>query len=191
MRLPMDVTGLTIDPVNNAPIVVLREKDGDRILPIWIGVIEASAIAFELEQVRLNRPMTHDLLRAVIEALGARVERVAIVDLREGTYYATITLTRGEEAIEVDARPSDGIALALRAKCPILCEETVLATAHLKQGEWEARRAQAAQAPAEAPATEEEDRGEGGPKPIVEPTKDSLAELLENLSPEDFGKYKM
>jgi bifunctional DNase/RNase len=122
---------------------------------------------------------------------------VAVVDLQENTYYASIVLDRTDEIIEVDARPSDAIALALRVKTPIFCESRVLEQAHLKQEEWEARQASAAkkvaddaEEEAEAPA-EEVDDGEDGPRPIVEDGSKSLKELLEDLDPEDFGKYKM
>jgi hypothetical protein len=201
VQLEMQVTGLTIDPVNNAPIVVLREKDGSRILPIWIGVIEASAIAFELEQVKLTRPMTHDLLKTTVESLGASVVRVAVVDLKENTYFASIVLDHDGETIEIDARPSDAIALALRVKTPIFCESTVLEQAHLKQEEWEARKAGVgpAESTSEEPETDSAaaappddiDRGDDGPRPLVEDPSKSLKELLEDLDPEDFGKYKM
>jgi bifunctional DNase/RNase len=189
MHIEMLVTGLTIDPVNNAPIVVLREKEGERILPIWIGVIEASAIAFELEQVKLTRPMTHDLLKNAIAALEGTVERVAVVDLVDNTYYATLFIERSGTTIEIDARPSDAIALALRTNAPIWCEARVLERAHVQQEEWEARTT--ADSPRERASDEEEERGEGGPKPIVEDGSKSLRELLEDLDPEDFGKYKM
>jgi uncharacterized protein len=199
MLLEMQVTGLTIDPANNAPIVILREKEGARVLPIWIGVIEASAIAFELEQVKLTRPMTHDLLRAAIEALGGRVERVAILDLKENTYFAVIVVNRGDQTVELDARPSDAIALGLRAKAPILCESRVLEEAHVRQAKAAAEPVAAsaagadgaAAAPAEGEEAEDE-RGDDGPKPIVV-TNDpkSWLEVLENLDPKDFGKYKM
>jgi bifunctional DNase/RNase len=194
----MAVTGLTIDPVNNTPIVVLGEEGGDRILPIWIGVIEASSIAFELEKVKLTRPMTHDLLKTVIEALSGSVTQVVIVDLRDNTYYAVIEMSHAEQTLEIDARPSDAIALALRSGAPILCEPHVLDRAQLRQEE-------SAGGPTEHPAAtqpggpgpqhtdeeEDEDRGEGGPKPIVDVGSRSWLEVLEGLDPKAFGKYKM
>ncbi|MEE8409149.1 MAG: bifunctional nuclease family protein [Myxococcota bacterium] len=192
--------------MNNAPIVILREKDGGRILPIWIGVIEASAIAFELEQVKLSRPMTHDLLRTAIESLGGAVERIVVVDLRENTYFATVKISRNGETIEIDARPSDAIALALRTEAPVLCDSKVLEQAHLRQE----------QAAAEGESGEEEaDAGDVGddveidtgavgggaggtvveeeqlgPTPIVVDGRSPL-EILESLDPKAFGKYKM
>ena len=196
MQLEMQVTGLTIDPANNGPIVILREKEGGRILPIWIGVIEASAIAFELDHVKLSRPMTHDLLRSTIESLGGHVERVLIADLRENTYFAMISVSRAGETIEIDARPSDAIALALRANAPILCEASVMEQAHLRQEELAAKaKATSADEAAPAPPAEEgeEEQGEGGPRPILvdDAQPRSWKDVLESLDPEDFGKYKM
>lgn len=200
MLLEMQVTGLTVDPTNNAPIVILREKDGGRILPIWIGVIEASAIAFELEQVKLSRPMTHDLLKTSIESLGGTVDRVAVVDLRDNTYFATVRITRDGDSIEIDARPSDAIGLALRTKSPVLCESHVLEQAHMRQEE-----ASAAADAEEDEATEEavhdddlEAAGEAeqeeepsGPMPIMDGDVENPEEILEKLDPKAFGKYKM
>lgn len=192
MQVAMDVTGLTIDPVNNAPVVVLREREGSRVLPIWIGVVEASAIAFELEKVKLTRPMTHDLLRTSIESLGGKVERVLVVDLRENTYYAVVVLAYQGQSVEIDARPSDAIALALRAKAPILCEDRVIQEAMQRQTRAADAPQQESAAPSEAPGDAEEmERGEGGPQPIVGLAPESMQDLLEQLSPEAFGKYKM
>lgn len=182
MQIEMVVAGLTIDPVNNAPIVILREKDTDRVLPIWIGVVEASAIAFELESVKLTRPMTHDLLRQSIQQLGGKVERVVIADLRDNTYYARVVLSQSGREIDLDARPSDAIALALRAQAPILCEDAVIIQAH----------ARSEATPARPEGSEEEvDRGEHGPRPILDPGQQPASDLLENLEPDAFGKYKM
>jgi hypothetical protein len=189
MQIEMVVAGLTIDPANNAPVVILREKDSERVLPIWIGVIEASAIAFELEKVKLTRPMAHDLLKDAIRELGGTVERVVVADLRENTYYATVLLGYAGRTIALDARPSDAIALALRAAAPILCETAVIEKAQA-QREAAARSAAAEAAPS---ASEEDDvdRGENGPRPIVNAGTMSWSELLESLEPEAFGKYKM
>ncbi len=195
MQLEMVVAGLTIDPVNNAPIVILREKDSDRVLPIWIGVIEASAIAFELEKVKLTRPMAHDLLKASIETLGGAVDRVVVVDLRENTYYAMVILSQQGKVMELDARPSDAIALALRTGAPILCESKVIEQAHAKKEAPEPQAAAAAAAAAEKPPPrpdeEEVDSGDGGPRPIVDDGTAPLSDVLERLGPEAFGKYKM
>lgn len=179
MHIEMHVTGLTIDPVSNAPIVVLREKQGTRILPIWIGVIEASAIAFGLEKVKIARPMSHDLMHGMIDAMGGRVTQVLIADLKDTTFFARVFLSQGKTQMQIDARPSDAIALALRAKAPILCDEDVLKRAHVKQEEWEAHDAKARR----------QNTGTKGPTPIVAP--EALDGLLEKLEPEAFGKYKM
>lgn len=195
MHVEMVVTGLAIDPVNNAPIVILREKDGERIVPIWIGVVEASAIAFELEEVKLARPMTHDLLRGTIEALGGKVERVVVVDLRDNTYFAVVVIAKDGHTIEIDSRPSDAIALALRAGAPVLCDGEVVDRAQARQVKKAAsspavsKSAQAGEKSAEE--DEEVDRGENGPRPIVCTDDVSAEDLLERLRPEDFGKYKM
>ena len=189
MLREMQVSGLTRDPANNAPIVMLREAQGTRVMPIWIGVIEASAIAFELEGVALSRPMTHDLLQTAITELGAAVAQVAIVELRDNTYYARIELTQQERTIALDARPSDAIALALRAKATILCEESVLERAQARvetPADGEAAAAASGANESEVPPTPEL-----GPLPIIDPGSRSLLEVLEALSPEDFGKYKM
>lgn len=129
MQIEMTIKGLMIDPITNMPIVVLRDGDGQRILPIWVGVFEANAIALQMENVQTPRPMTHDLLRNVLEDLDARVQRVVVCDLRDNTFYATIYIQSGPELRAVDARPSDAIALALRAEAPIYVEESVIDSA--------------------------------------------------------------
>ncbi|MDL1956426.1 MAG: bifunctional nuclease family protein [Candidatus Desulfofervidus auxilii] len=164
MLLQMRVFGLTVDPVTNSPIVILKAMDGDDALPIWIGVMEATAIASELEEIKFSRPMTHDLLKNILDTIGAKVERIVVCDLRENTYYALIYLTVGERKYEIDARPSDAIALALRVKAPIFVDEKVLE---------KSRQAYQVQ---EGVESEEAKK---------------WTELLENLSPDDFGKYKM
>ncbi len=125
----MTIKGLMIDPITNMPIIVLRDGEGERILPIWVGVFEANAIALQIENVRTPRPMTHDLLRSVIENLSARVERVVVCELKENTFYAKIHLLSGKDAHTIDARPSDAIALALRTSSPIFVDEAVIQTA--------------------------------------------------------------
>lgn len=137
----VSVKGLTLDPLTNSPIVVLSQEGEDRALPIWIAVPEANAIALQLEDIDAPRPMTHDLLRSLIENLDARVDRVVITDLREGTYYAEIHLEANGKQIVVDSRPSDAIALALRMSADIYADEEVFEkTGHrLEQAEesWE------------------------------------------------------
>ena len=142
MLIEMTVAGLTIDSFSNAPIVILRETTGDRLLPIRIGVIEASAIAFKLEKVTLSRPMAHDLLRDAVMQLGAVVARVLISDLRENTYIATVELSQAGRIISLDARPSDAIALALLAQAPIVCEEKVIELTITKRVEAEQQKAE-------------------------------------------------
>jgi bifunctional DNase/RNase len=161
MEIEMTIKGLMIDPITNMPIVVLRDADGERILPIWVGVFEANAIALQIESVQTPRPMTHDLLRNVIADLNASVERVVVCDLKENTFFASIMLRLASGTIAIDARPSDAIALALRAHAPIFAEESVIETAR------------------HADASKEVD------------DMSRLRRWLESLSDEDLGKYKM
>ncbi len=125
------VRGLTLDPVTNAPIVVLRTEEGGRYLPIWIGLFEANAIAMHIEGVRTPRPMTHDLLRDLAQALGAEVTQAVVDNLRENTFHATVYLRTAGKESRLDARPSDAIALALRAGAPIFVTDDVLARARV------------------------------------------------------------
>jgi hypothetical protein len=127
MEIEMTIKGLGIDPITNMPIVVLRDREGQRTLPIWVGVFEANAIALQMENVQTPRPMTHDLLKSVLDGLSASVERVVVCALRDNTFYATIHVrTEHGSRQAVDARPSDAIALALRTSAPIYVEESVL-----------------------------------------------------------------
>ncbi|MBA2355756.1 MAG: bifunctional nuclease family protein [Luteitalea sp.] len=129
MPVRMLIKGLMMDPVTNMPIVVLRDEPGERTLPIWIGMFEAHAVALQLENSGAVRPMTHDLLRQAIEALGGTVREVHITDVREGTFFAVIYLDAGGEVVALDARPSDALALALRSRAPVFVDESVLADA--------------------------------------------------------------
>jgi uncharacterized protein len=192
MQIEMTVTGLAIDPASHAPIVLLREKGGGRLLPMWIGVIEASAIAFELEKVKLTRPMAHDVLRRAIEQLGGKVERVVVADLRDNTYFASVVLSQAGRTFELEARPSDAIALALRAQVPIWCEAAVIEEALRKRVLTdEAKRATAAPAKSRPPrVTHDTDCGLDGPRPLVQAGA-GAEHLLESLEPEAFGKYRM
>lgn len=124
--IPVELVGVRIELPSNTPIVLLREMRGDRFLPIWIGANEAAAIAFALEGVEPQRPMTHDLLRDITVSLGARVEKVVLTDLRDGIYYADLVLVRGTEETIVSSRPSDAIALAVRASAPLFVNPSVL-----------------------------------------------------------------
>jgi bifunctional DNase/RNase len=157
----MTIKGLMVDPITNMPIIILRDRDGQRVLPIWVGMYEANAIALQIENIQTPRPMTHDLLRNVIQDLQAVVDRVVVCDLKENTFYALIHLTTPSGPVAIDARPSDAIALALRTRAPILVEAHVIDNAktvdfnHDKQD------------------------------------SDRLQQWLESLDPDDLGKYKM
>jgi bifunctional DNase/RNase len=163
----MNVGGLTLDPATKTPIVVLRDSDNKLNLPIWIGLLEATAIATELEGIKMARPMTHDLLRNLLGELGATVERVEITDLRDNTYFALIHILVDGNARTIDSRPSDAISLALRSKSPIYVAKRVLeASSVLQQGE------------------ETQDTN------LSNVSRDKWSEILEKMDPEDF-KYKM
>jgi uncharacterized protein len=129
MQIEMSIKGLMVDPISNMPIVILRDKDGTRTLPIWVGMFEANAIALQIENISTPRPMTHDLLRNVIQDLNATVEKVVVCDLQDGTFYALIYLRAHGELVAIDSRPSDAIALALRTRAPIFVEEAVIDSA--------------------------------------------------------------
>ena len=126
MQIEMTIKGLMVDPITNMPIVILRDRDGQRVLPIWVGIFEANAIALQIENVSTPRPMTHDLLRNVIHDLKASVQKIVVCDLQDSTFYALIYLVLNGEVVAIDARPSDAIALALRTRAPIFVEETVI-----------------------------------------------------------------
>jgi len=126
MLVPMTIKGLMLDPVSNSPIVVLKDGQEKIFLPIWVGIFEANAIALQLENVATPRPMTHDLMRNLMTAIEARVDKVVISDLRESTFYAVIHISVAGKTIDVDARPSDAIAIALRTEAPIFVEQNVL-----------------------------------------------------------------
>ena len=121
--LQMVVKGLTLDPLTNMPIVILKDVEGNRALPIWIGTNEANAIALEMERITTPRPMTHDLIRNILEGLKAKVSRIVVNDLRDNTFYAVIFLAVNGAEVAIDSRPSDAIALALRVKAPIFVAE--------------------------------------------------------------------
>lgn len=162
------VTGLTIDPFTNMPIIILKDRDEKNALPIWIGLIEASAIATELEKIELTRPMTHDLMRSILTELKARVTRVEVHDLQDNTFFARIFISSSKDhELIIDARPSDAIALALRMKTPIFVAKVVM------------EKSRKVDLSAETLDTQSE------------AAKEKWSEILENLSPEDFGKYKM
>lgn len=126
MLIEMTIKGLMVDPVTNMPIIILRDREGQKVLPIWVGVFEANAIALQIENIHTPRPMTHDLLKNVIQDLHAAVERIVVCDLKDNTFFALIHLQTSAGAVAIDARPSDAIALALRTRAPILVEESVI-----------------------------------------------------------------
>ena len=163
----MTVGGLTLDPVTKSPIVILRDPENRLNLPIWIGLLEATSMATELESIKMARPMTHDLLRTLVDELGAAIEWVEVTELRDNTYFALIYVRAGDKQIKIDSRPSDAISLALRVKCPIYVAKQVLeASSVLQQGE------------------------EGKDQNLSTVSRDKWAEILEKMSPDDF-KYKM
>jgi len=164
MWVEMKVRGLALDPLSNMPIIILRDEEEKRSLPIWVGIFEANAIALELEKITTPRPMTHDLIKSILETLEARVLKVVVNDLRDNTFFAAIHLQLGDSELTVDSRPSDAIALALRVGAPIFVEEEVV------------RRAKSVEVAKEAEAAAPEDR-------------EKLREWLENLKPEDFGRF--
>ena len=128
MEVEMKIRGLMMDPVTNMPIVVLKDINGNSILPIWVGIYEANAIALEIEKVSTPRPMTHDLIKTLLLGLGTGIRKVVVSELKDDTFYAVIWLDRDGDLISVDSRPSDALALALRLDCPIYVDESVLKT---------------------------------------------------------------
>src|SRR2546428_3623258 len=131
MEVEMKIRGLMLDPVTNTPIVILKDSGGDTVLPIWVGVYEANAIALEMEKVSTPRPMTHDLIKNVLTGLETQVHKVVVTELREDTFYAVIWLERSGDVISIDSRPSDALALALRVDCPIFVDDDVLKNSKL------------------------------------------------------------
>src|ERR1051325_7611603 len=161
MEVEMKIRGLMMDPVTNMPIVILKDLNGNTVLPIWVGIYEANAIALEIEKVSTQRPMTHDLIKSLLLGLNTGVKKVVVNELKEDTFYALIWLERDGELISVDSRPSDALALALRLDCPIYVEEQVLKSSKM--------------------ATAASEKG----------NNEELRRWLENLNDEDLGRYKM
>jgi len=161
VQIEMTIKGLMVDPITNTPIILLRDSEGQKVLPIWVGIFEANAIALQIENVSPTRPMTHDLLKNVITDLKASVQKIVVCDLKDNTFYALVYLDVSGETIAVDARPSDAIALALRARAPIFVEESVID--HAKTVDLSSER----------------------------PDSGRLEKWLESLDPDDLGKYKM
>ncbi len=162
MDVEVRIRGLMMDPATNMPIVVLKDVASDTVMPIWVGIFEANAIAIEIEKVAAPRPMTHDLTRNLIHYLNGTLEKVVITELRDDTFFATLWLRQEDEPIAIDARPSDAIALALRADCPIYVSEQVMQSAKLNTS-----------------------------GPPEGPTAEQLRGWLEGLNDEDMGRYKM
>lgn len=162
MDVEVRIRGLMMDPATNMPIVVLKDLASDAVMPIWVGIFEANAIAIEIEKMAAPRPMTHDLTRNLVQHLNGELERIVITEIKDDTFYAVLWLRQGGEQIAVDARPSDAIALALRADCPIYVAENVMASAKLNPN----------------------GAAEG-------PTAEQLRNWLEGLNDEDLGRYKM
>jgi uncharacterized protein len=161
----MTVSGLTIDPFTNSPIMILKDVASDKAVPIWIGLLEATAIASELENIKFSRPMTHDLLKNIMELMETQVLKVEVCDLRDNTYFALIYLSHGGHEVTIDARPSDAIAIALRTKSPIFVADEVI------------KKARRVDLSAQEAITTEDGK--------------KWTEILEGLDPDDFGKYKM
>ncbi len=161
MEVEMKIRALMMDPATNMPIVVLKDTGGDAVLPIWVGIYEANAIALEIEKVSTPRPMTHDLIKNLLTGLDARVHKVVVTELRDDTFFAVIWMERDGHIISVDSRPSDALALALRLDCPIFVDDEVLKSSKL--------------------AAAVSDRV----------TSEELRKWLENLNDEDLGRYKM
>lgn len=189
MQTKMVVAGLTTDPVNNTPIVILKDETSGKKLPLSIGVIEATAIALELEKVPPRRPLTHDLLRSTVEVLGGAVEQVRIVDWRDNTFFCLVVLMQGERTVEVDARPSDAIALALRVGAPIFCEASLLDRVYARRSRYEVAPPMNRRPPVLIDGDGR--RARKRPLPLIKHAGTSMSDLLENLPPETFGKYKM
>lgn len=161
MEVEMKIRGLMMDPVTNMPIVVLKDSSGESVLPIWVGIYEANAIALEIEKVSTPRPMTHDLIKTLLMGLEISMKKVVVSELRDDTFYAVIWLERNGKAITVDSRPSDALALALRHDCPIYVDDRVLQSS----------------------------RSSGNVSEKV--NNEELRKWLENLNDEDLGRYKM
>jgi bifunctional DNase/RNase len=164
MWLEMKVKGLALDPLSNMPMIILRDEEEKRSLPIWVGLFEANAIALELEKISPPRPLTHDLIKNILESIDAQVARVVVTDLKENTFFAVLHLQLGETEYTVDSRPSDAIALALRVAAPIYVDEEVV------------RKAKSLEVTKEA-------------EPVKADDPDQLREWLQNIKPEDFEKF--
>jgi bifunctional DNase/RNase len=161
MEVEMKIRGLIVDPSTNMPIVLLKDPQSEALLPIWVGIYEAQAIALEVEKAQAPRPLTHDLLKNLVHGLNAQVQRVVVTELKDDTFYAVIWMEQNGEVVAMDSRPSDALALALRADCPIYVDEEVLRAAKVL------------------------------PSPTEQATSQDVRKWLESLGDEDLGRYKM
>ena len=161
----VSIAGLTMDPASNTPIIILKSEEDEQAVPIWIGLLEATSIASALQNIKYERPMTHDLLKNFADTLQISIVKVEVCDLKDNTFYARIYFVSKDKSFDIDARPSDAIALALRFKAPIYVEDSVMQKSKISDG-----------------VAEVLDTSEEGKK---------WADYLENLSPDDFGKYKV
>lgn len=161
MEIEMKIRGLMVDPSTQMPIVLLKDPESEALLPIWVGLYEANAIALEVEKAQAPRPLTHDLLRNLIRSLNGRVVRVVVTELKDDTFYAVIWIEQNGEIVSVDARPSDALALALRTDCPVFVDQDVLLAAKVL------------------------------PNPVEQASSQDVKKWLENLNDEDLGRYKM
>jgi bifunctional DNase/RNase len=165
MLRKVNIAGLTMDPASNTPIIILKTEDDEQAVPIWIGLLEATSIASALQKIKYERPMTHDLFKNFAESMQVSIERVEVSDLRDNTFFARIHFVSEGRNIDMDARPSDAIALALRFDAPIYVDDTVIQHSKIREADVEVA-----------------DQSEEGKK---------WADYLEKLSSEDFGKYKV
>ena len=161
MEVEMKIRGLIVDPSTNMPIVLLKDPQSEALLPIWVGIYEAQAIALEVEKAQPPRPLTHDLLKNLVQGLNAQVQRVVVTELKDDTFYAVIWMEQNGESVAMDSRPSDALALALRADCPIYVDEDVLRAAKVL------------------------------PNPAEQASSQDVRKWLEGLGDEDLGRYKM
>lgn len=161
MLIEMTIKGLMVDPITNMPIIILRDSEGQKVLPIWVGVFEANAIALQIENISTPRPMTHDLLRNVIHDMHGQVQKVVVSDLKGNTFYALIYVSLASDTLVIDARPSDAIALALRVRAPIFVDDAVIE--HAKTIDFTSDKSDS----------------------------ERLQKWLESLDPDELGKYKM
>ncbi len=189
-QIQMTVAGITLDPTSNMPIVILHDALESVAIPIWIGLVEASAIASQIEGIQLSRPMTHDLLKSVLQALGGTLKRVLVCDLRDNTFYALLYIERDGRLVEVDARPSDALALALRTGAEIFVARKVIERSQVL--DKDTVREILSRPSVSRSASPAEGEGPDDPaQPREKPDPDRWSEILSNLKPEDFGKFKM